>query len=232
LPLLKFRIDANPADILTFEVKKIINAGYTGRNQAEVQKHIDELKEKGIPGPDEIPTYFPKYKERITQEEDIEALDTAGHTGEAEYVLLCTDQEIYVTVGSDHTDRLLEQASIPKAKQHYPNFISRDVWKLSQIRAHFDQIILRSRIEHEGKKIIFQEAPLSAMLSPDDLLERVKKIVIDTDGLVIYSGTIAAKADLDCTPVFETELEDPVRNLKLSCSYRLRPVTTWFKGKF
>lgn len=232
MPVLKFRVNANPDDILTFEVKKIVNAGYTGRNQAEVQKHIDELKEKGIPGPDEIPTYFPKYKELITQEEIVEALDTKGHTGEAEYALLCTADEIYVAVGSDHTDRLLEQASIPKAKQHYPNFVSRDVWKLSQIRGHFDEIILRSRVMHEGKKIIFQEAPLSAMLPPDDLLARVKKIVSDTDGLVIYSGTVAAKADLDCTPVFEAELEDPVRNLKLNCSYRLEPVTTWFKGKF
>jgi len=232
LPVLKFRINGNPDDILTFEVKKLVNAGYTGRNQEEVQKHIDELKEKGIPGPDEIPTYFPKFRDRLTQEEVVEALDEVGHTGEAEYVLLCTGEEIYVAVGSDHTDRVLEQVSIPKAKQIYPNFISRNVWRLSEIRDHFDKIILRSRVEHKGKKILFQETLLSAILPPDDLVGRVKKIVSDTEGLVIYSGTVGAKEVIDCTTLFETELEDPIRNLKLTCKYRLEVVSTWFKGKF
>jgi len=58
VPVLQFSINGNPDETLIFEIKKIINAGYTGRNQEEVQKHINELKEKGIPGPDEIPTYF------------------------------------------------------------------------------------------------------------------------------------------------------------------------------
>lgn len=231
MPLFQFRINGNPDETLTFAVKKIVNAGYTGRNQAEVQKHIDELKEKGIPGPDEIPMYFPKFKELLTQEEMVEALDFVGHTGEAEYVLLCTNGEVYVAAGSDHTDRVLEQVSIPKAKQMYPNFISRDVWRLSEVRGHFDQIILRSRVKHGGKELLFQEAPLAALLSPDELLERVEKIVNDTEGLVIYSGTVAARVDLDCTPVFVTELDDPVKSRKLTCSYRLEPVTGWFLGK-
>jgi hypothetical protein len=232
LPLLQFRVNGNPDDVVTFAVQKIVNAGYTGRNQAEVRKHIDELKQKGIPGPDEIPMYFPKFKERLTQAECVEALDFTGHTGEAEYVLLCAREEVYVAAGSDHTDRVLEQISIPKAKQFYPNFISREVWRLSEIRDHFDKIILRSRVEHDGRKVIFQEAPLAALISPDDLLERVKKITGDTEGLVIYSGTVAAKADLDCTPVFEAELDDPVTARKLTCGYRLEPVTAWFRGKF
>lgn len=232
MTLLQFRINGNSDDILTFNVKKLVNAGYTGRNQEEVQQHIDELKEKGIPGPDEIPTYFPKFKDRLTQAAVVETLDQVGHTGEAEYVLLCSGDEIYVAAGSDHTDRVLEQTSIPKAKQYFPNFISQDVWRLSEIRDCFDKIILRSHVEHEGKKILFQEAPLSALLAPAELLERVRKIVKDTEGLVIYSGTVAAKADLDCTPVFEAELDDPVNLRKLTCSYRLEPVTTWFQGKF
>ncbi len=228
----KFTINGNPDDILSFEVKKIINAGYTGRNQEEVQKHIDELKEKGIPGPDEIPTYFPKFKDRITQEEKAETLDEIGHTGEAEYVLLCCKDEIYVAAGSDHTDRVIEQASIPKAKQIFPNFISGDVWKLSEIRDHFDKIILRAIVDQNGEKVTFQEAPLSAMLSPDELYERVKEIVKDTDGLVIYSGTVAALVDLDCTPNFVTELDDPVTGRKLSCKYKLEKVSSWFLGTF
>lgn len=229
---LNFKINGNPDDVLAFEVKKIVNAGYTGRNREEVQKHIDELKEKGIPGPDEIPTYYPKFRDRLTQDEEVEALDRKGHTGEAEYVLLCAGDEIYVAAGSDHTDRLIEQSSIPKAKQVYPNFISKDVWKLSEIRDHFDKIMLRGVIEQDGKERVFQEAPLSALLSPDELYALVQKIVSDTDGLVIYSGTVAALEDLDCTHVFKTELEDQVKGRKLCCSYRLKTMDSWFKGKF
>lgn len=227
----EFKINGNPNNILLFKVKKIVNAGYTGRNQEEVQKHIDELKEKGIPGPDEIPTYFPKFRDRLTQAEEVEALDEKGHTGEAEYVLLCAGNEIYVAAGSDHTDRLVEQTSIPKAKQVYPNFISKDVWKLSEVRDHFDQIILRGVVVNNGIESVFQEVPLSALLSPDELFALVNEIVTDTEGLAIFSGTVGTLVDLDCTPVFRTELDDPVLGRKLSCSYRMKTIDSWFKGK-
>ncbi|MCA1784687.1 MAG: DUF2848 family protein, partial [Desulfobacteraceae bacterium] len=33
----------------------MVNAGFTGRDQAEVRHHLDELSAKGIPVPDETP---------------------------------------------------------------------------------------------------------------------------------------------------------------------------------
>ncbi|MBF7084711.1 DUF2848 family protein [Desulfallas sp. Bu1-1] len=231
MPVLEFRINGNPNEILKFEVKKMINAGYTGRNQEEVQKHIDELKEKGIPAPDETPTYFAKFNDRITQDATIEVLDETDHSGEAEYVLLCTGNEIYVAAGSDHTDRKLEEDDIPKAKQVYPNTISKDVWRLSEVKDYWDEIILRGWVELKGRKVVYQEAPLAALLSPDDLIERVKKIVDlpSLEGLVIYSGTVAGKVEVDYSPFFEAQLEDPKRKLVLSSGYRLEPVSKWFK---
>jgi len=231
MPVLEFRINGNPNELLKFEVKKIVNAGYTGRNQEEVQKHIDELKEKGIPAPDETPTYFAKFNDRIIQDETIEVLDETDHSGEAEYVLLCTETEIYVASGSDHTDRKLEEEDIPKAKQVYPNTISKDVWRLSEVKDYWDQIILRSWVEHEGQKVVFQEAPLAALLDPEDLMARVKKIVDlpSLTGMIIYSGTVAAKVDVDYSPYFVAELEDPKRNVKLISSYSLEPISKWFK---
>lgn len=232
MPVFQFTINGDPGAVLNYEIKKIVNAGYTGRNQEEVQKHIQELKEKGIPAPEKTPTYFAKFNDRIIQDEIIEVLDETDHSGEAEYVLLCTDSEIYVAVGSDHTDRKLEEVDIPKAKQVYPNTISKAVWKLSEVEGHWDEIMLRSRVEHEGKIVVYQEAPLAALLAPRDLLERVKNLTeLDSlDGLVIYSGTVAAKIDVDYSPSFESELEDPRRKLKLQNSYRLIPVTNWFKN--
>lgn len=158
-------------------------------------------------------------------------MDETDHSGEAEYVLLCTETEIYVASGSDHTDRKLEEEDIPKAKQVYPNTISKDVWRLSEVKDYWDQIILRSWVEHEGQKVVFQEAPLAALLDPEDLMARVKKIVDlpSLTGMIIYSGTVAAKVDVDYSPYFVAELEDPKRNVKLISSYSLEPISKWFK---
>lgn len=219
---------------LEFDVEHIINAGYTGRDQAAVQAHIDELKEEGIPAPDHTPTYFPKFFDRMTQDNVFEVLDETDHSGEAEFALLFQGGKIYVGTGSDHTDRKLEGVDIPKAKQVYPNTISRELWNLSDVIGHWDQLILRSWVRVDGKKVLFQEATLDAMLDPSDLIQRVKALLADpnsTDGLVVYSGTVAAIAKVPYSDYFEAEIEDPVLKRKLSQHYMLQPVSKWFKGE-
>ena len=44
---------------LAFNYNRMVNAGYVGKNQAEVRRHIEELAAKGIPGPKSIPVLFP-----------------------------------------------------------------------------------------------------------------------------------------------------------------------------
>jgi len=46
---------------LRFAYARMVNAGYTGRNQAEVRRHIEELAKKGIPGPPTTPTLYPVF---------------------------------------------------------------------------------------------------------------------------------------------------------------------------
>lgn len=219
--------------VIDFIPKHIINAGYTGRDQAAVQAHIDELKEKGIPAPDKTPVYFVKFGDRLTQEEKFEVLDETDHSGEAEFALFFDGDEIYVGVGSDHTDRKLEEVNIPKAKQMYPNTVSRKLWKLSDVIDHWDDITLRSWVKVNGKKTLFQEAKLTAMLDAADLIKRTKELLRspeETDGLVLYSGTVASLFSADYSPYFETELEDPVLGRKLGESYEMTCVSSWYKG--
>jgi len=229
---LNFYLNGDPNRGLTFEPKMLINAGYTGRNQEEVQKHIDELKKIGVPAPDKIPTFFPKFEDRLTQQQELPCVDEEGHTGEAEYALLCTGGKIYVATGSDHTDRNLEQVSIPKAKQIYPNVISQELWELGEVEGHWDDLILRSWVEQNGEKLLYQEAPLSALMAPKELLAYVEEIieVPDTEGLVIFSGTFAGNLELDYSPYFEVELQDPKHKRSMSCAYRFKPMGAWFKG--
>jgi len=210
----------------------LINGGYTGRNQEEVQKHIDELKLIGVPAPEKTPVFFPKYPDRLTQVSEIPCLDEESHIGEAEYVVLIKDNEIYISTGSDHTDRSLETVSIPKAKQMYPNIVSKDIWKFSELEEYWDEIILRGWVERDGQKVLFQETALSALLAPRELLSYVKDIISvkDLNGLVLYSGTVAGKFEIDYSPYFEVELEDPRRKMTMKSSYRFKPINKWFKG--
>lgn len=233
--MMKFKILEKDGTERAFEFteRHTINAGYTGRDQEAVKAHIDELKAEGIPAPDKTPVYFLKLPGKITQEESFEVLDQSDHSGEVEYVLLCDKGEVYVGVGSDHTDRKLEVVDIPKAKQVYLNTISRELWRLSDVVDHWDDIVIRSWVKNDGKKRVLQEAKLTAMLDPVDLLERVKKLLKnpdDTQGLVIYSGTVAALFKADYSPYFESELEDPVLGRKLRNVYELNCVSSWYKG--
>ncbi len=219
---------------INFEALHIINAGYTGRDQASIQAHIDELKAEGIPAPDKTPVYFVKFTEKFTQEETFEVLDVTDHSGEAEFVLLFDKGEIYVGVGSDHTDRKLETVDIPKAKQMYFNTIGKNVWRLADVVEHWDNIIIRSWIKVNGIRTLFQEAALTAMLDPNDIIKRVKALLKnpeDTQGLVIYSGTVASlfKAE-EYSSYFESELEDTVLGRKISNKYEMTPISNWYAG--
>jgi hypothetical protein len=231
--VMKFHINGNPNDVLEFEVKTVVNAGYTGRDQAAVQAHIDELKEKGIPAPEETPVYFPVFQEGVLQKETFDVLHEDDNTGEAEYALIYAGGEIFVAAGNDHTDRKLEEVDIPKAKQVYPNFISKDVWRLADVKDHWDKIVIRSWIRQDGKKVLFQEGNLSALMGPDELMKRMDDVIDieSTDGLMVFSGTIASIFGIDYSPYFEVELDDTVTGKKLGLFTEFKPITSWFKKK-
>jgi len=217
---------------LDFQVKKILNAGYTARDQSEIQKHIEEMRKEGIATPKSVPVFFPKIADRITTAERIEVLADDTTSGEAEFVLLFDRDEIYVGVGSDHTDRKLEQYSILTAKQMCANVISTEVWRYEEVKEHWDDLILRSWVEKDGQRQLYQEARLGTFMEVDELIDRVKgQVAGDLSGLVFYAGTIPVIGGEMCfSPRFEAKLIDERRGRSLSCAYSVVPVT-WFKGE-
>jgi len=208
-----------------FPIRRMVNAGYTGRDQDKVKKHIEELKKEGVSAPASTPTAYEVISHLILLDGEIEVI--GGKTsGEAEFVLLCQGKDIYVGVGSDHTDRELETVSIIKSKQVCPNVMSERVWNLKEIRKDWDQIRLRSWVKNEaGEKILYQEAPLSAIMSPEDLLGFVKNALDDhnLDGMAIFSGTVAILPEtIHYSSYFEVELDHPQAGRKLRCDYGIR----------
>ena len=88
--------DEKEEEIL-FEVRRMVNAGYTGRNQEAVRSHIEELKKEKIPAPDSIPTAYEVISKLLYFVDEIEVQlagadalrpdDARGyHPGEAQLV--------------------------------------------------------------------------------------------------------------------------------------------------
>ena len=227
---LQLLIDDNGGKELVFEVKKMINLGRTGRNQEEVKKHFEELRRQGISTSPEVPSFYPVLSETITTESRIEVLPGSRSSGEAEYVLLHDGSAIYVGVGSDHTDREFEKTNILVSKQICPNVISKKVWRYEDVKTYWDDLILRSWTEKEGKRQLYQEAKLVKMLRPEELIEKVKaRVHGDMKGMVIYSGTVSViGGEFVVGDRFEVELLDENKKRSLSCAYSIEPIT-WFK---
>jgi hypothetical protein len=209
---------------LLLPVSRLVNMGFSGRDKEEVYKHIEELRKEGIQSPTTIPSVYPVSPYMLTQEPIIYVQDEKT-SGEAEFVLVINDKNIYVAVGSDHTDRELEKTSILKSKQICPNVVSKEAWLIDDISSGWDDIILRSWAILGAERTLYQEAPLGSLLKPDSLVEFVTSRVVDgsISEMTIYSGTVAILTNqMIYADIFEVELFDPQSGNKLVCKYEIR----------
>lgn len=211
---------------LKFKYNRMVNAGYVGKNQEEVRRHIQELAEKGIPGPTSTPTLYPVVCRALTTESEIEVYGNET-SGEVEYVLLVvSEDEIYVGLGSDHTDRHLEESDIPRSKQICPNLVSQTVWPLDEIKSHWDDLLLKATAVKNGEEIPYQEGRLGSLLNPSELLSFVKtKIAGPLENLVVFSGTMGMlTGEFVFAEKFSAQLIDEKRNRRIEISYTIEPM--------
>jgi hypothetical protein len=206
----------------------VVNAGYVGRDRATVQAHIDEMRHLGIPAPTSVPVFFMLTADNVSTADEIEVIG-ANSSGEVEYVLLLLDDDIFVGVGSDHTDRALEGASIGKSKQVCKNVVSTSVWRYRDLTDGWDGLELRSwvRSPETGEEILYQQGALGTILSADELLGLVQSRIKDQhrDGLVIFSGTVPMVAGkIIYSTEFRCELRDPRTGRSLGCRYKAMPL--------
>ena len=206
---------------LDFYFTRMINAGFVGRDQQEVQRHLSELAEKGIPCPSSTPVLYPVICRTLTTNTHIEVY---GHktSGEVEYILyIRNSQEIYVGIGSDHTDRHLEEFNIPRSKQICPNLSSAKVWPLADVEGHWDKLSMKSTVTSNGKDILYQEGKLELILSPSQLMDFVQsKVPGPLENMVIYSGTVGMLTEgFTFGERFTASFSDPILNRRLETAY-------------
>ncbi len=215
-PRLAFRRPAERP--LMMSVTRVDIAGYTGRDRAAVDRYVAKLEDEGIAPPASIPSLFRVGADRVVAHETIDV--TGSETcGEVEFVLLVTDQGVHVTVGSDHTDRALEQTSIPLAKQAVPKVVAGEAWRLEEIEDHWDSLRLEAWVGEDRRP--YQETGADFFLPPRDILD----LVPADNGTVIFGGTVSSiGGGFDFDPVFTGRLTDPVLDRFIEFTYHALPL--------
>lgn len=206
---------------ITVDTNHVFNAGYAGSDQEKVQEHIDELVKLGVPAPTTTPILFPVSNYIVSPTNDIQVQHNET-SGEIEYVLIWHNNEMYVTVGSDHTDRNLETFSVPMSKQAYPNIIAKDVWKYSDIKDHWDQIEFTCWASTGNETKVYQKGTCADLLRPEQWEENFKKLCVEEEGNMFFSATINTESNtLDFADRYEFQLHDPKLNRTIKQHYNV-----------
>lgn len=206
---------------LHLEYERVFAIGYAGRNMEKTMEHIRELeRDLGVPAPKKIPTIFQCGNYVLTQERDL-AFVGKKSCGEVEYVIVVKDGKVYIGVGSDHTDRELEAASVPKAKQICAKPIGTQLWDYEELKDHWDSIALRSWQTVDGKEIPYQDGSLSDILPVETILKELDERVGGIDNCVIFSGTVPVLDGFRYGENFRCEMDDAVLGRKLTADYNV-----------
>jgi hypothetical protein len=202
--------DSGP-HIAAVPIHSLVIAGWTGRDAARVQEHIDELAAIGVKPPASVPVFYRVAAARLTTAPAIEV--TGGHSsGEVEFVVFNHQDRLWVTVGSDHTDRVVEAYGITVSKQMCDKPIAAEAWPLAEVAGHWDRLVLRAYAD----SALYQEGSVAQMRAPGDLIATYGGLA---PGVAMFGGTMPVIGGVRPSGSFTIELEDPVRGRKLRHAY-------------
>lgn len=202
---------------MTFQPTELVIAGWTGRDEAALRKHIKELEEIGVKPPKATPIFYRVAASLFTHATEIQ-VSGPDTSGEVEFVLI-QGNELRVAVGSDHTDRKAETIGVSLSKQLCAKPVSAESWSYHEVKQHWERLILRSYIVEHEHIVLYQEGPVTTMRSPEDLMARYGRLAA---GHAMFCGTLAARGGIRGGARFRMELEDPVLRRKLSHEYAVK----------
>ncbi len=134
--------------------EELVIAGWTGRDEQALKKHIRELQEIGVKPPKTTPIFYRVAASLLTLEDEIQVSGT-DTSGEVEFVLLSKSDGLWVTVGSDHTDRKAETIGVSLSKQLCAKPIAAQAWRYDEVKPHWDRLVLRSWIFEQRNRTLY-----------------------------------------------------------------------------
>ncbi|MFE1600440.1 DUF2848 domain-containing protein [Methylobacterium sp. ID0610] len=217
--MLTFRRSAQGRqDTIALSPHALVIAGWAGRDEAAIRHHIEELAAIGVPPPSSVPVYYRVAAETLTQAPHLTVLGPDS-SGEAEPVVLALADGLWLGIGSDHTDRKAETVGIALSKQLCGKPVGAELWRLDEVEAHWDDLVMRSFATIDGERVLYQEGRLSALRHPRDLIARNPDGPDLAPGTVMFGGTLGAIGGIRPAARFEMELEDPVLGRRLAHGY-------------
>lgn len=219
---LNFTVEGSTAaQALKVDLNQLVIAGWAGRDRAAIEHHIEELAAIGVPRPSTVPLYYRVAETLVTQAERIQVLGSES-SGEVETFVFSTGGEMYVSLASDHTDRKLETLGVALSKQICAKPLARTAWRFAEVAGHWDEMIVRSHIEENGARVLYQEGPLASLRPPLDLIAGFTGgAALLPDGTGMICGTVGAIGGIRPAPSFAMELVDPVLGRTITHSYRI-----------
>jgi hypothetical protein len=206
------RITRAGCDRIAAAIGQLTIAGWTGRDEAAVRHHIEELAAIGVPPPSSVPVFYRAAAANLTQAPTLEVLGPDS-SGEAEPVVVSLADGLWLGLGSDHTDRKAEAQGIALSKQLCGKPIGTALWPLAEVEDHWDALELTAVIEGE---VVYQRGRLAAMRHPLDLLARGPAL---PPGSAMFCGTLGAIGGIRPAARFAMTLHDPVLGRTLSHAY-------------
>jgi hypothetical protein len=202
------------------EVRNLIIAGWTGRDTAALERHIEELERLGVRRPASTPIFYRVAASLLTTQASIEVLGEHS-SGEAECVVCALGDGFWVGVGSDHTDRKTEAMGVSLSKQMCAKPVSPRLWRYDDIAPHWDQLVIRSFIRSNGERRLYQEGPLQALRPPAELIRLLAGDARLPEGSAMFCGTLPVHGAIEPAEEFEMELDDPVLGRRIAHGYKI-----------
>lgn len=213
-------VDDDSGVEIAFRPRDVVLAGYTGRDQEAVRRHVHELAAHGVAAPERVPAFFRVTTDRVVVADRIRVLGNET-SGEGEFLIFRWDAELWIGVASDHTDRGCERNSVRLSKQLCPKPVGPRVWRFAEVASHWDRVVLRSFHGQERPDQLYQEGPATALLDPEVILAgAAERAGADQDaGLLVFSGTLPLLSELAFARSFAVELVDEERDARLRVEY-------------
>jgi 2-keto-4-pentenoate hydratase/2-oxohepta-3-ene-1,7-dioic acid hydratase in catechol pathway len=219
MPDLRFELPNS--DRISVTIVTLFNAGYAGRRQEDVARHVHELAALGVPAPSTTPSLYalPPYLAMQTREVFAHHDRTSGEGEWALVVAGPSDRDLLLTVASDHTDRRLEAHGIAWSKQAGPDVLGRAAWRLVDVANRLDGIQLTAWAD--GQEI--QRGTLADLLPPSYWIDVLRERGQFRPGTVLLSGTIPMHHGVNqFSSSWRVALHDPEANATIECAYEVR----------
>ncbi len=216
-----FALDGKSIDVAPTST---VVAGWTGRDAAAVQHHIDELAAIGVAPPSTVPLYYRVATSLLTQAPAIEVV--GGETsGEAEPFLIDGPDGLLIGLASDHTDRALETHSVALSKQACAKPVARDIWTYASVSQRLETLRLRAWIADAADEwTLYQDGSLAQMRPLDELLAGARNAAADrpAGSLAVLCGTVpTVTGAIMPSARFRCRLEDPQAHRAIELEYAI-----------